>query len=995
MAITGCKIHPAIGVARVGDSPDGYFIGPERPGIPARPGDGLFKDAAGRIKRQAARFRIFGYDEHGEVVREIKADEAEISWTVHLANRKAAAERFRQSANEPKIRNELVPEQDRGGLVIDPGQLEIVAGRAADTDARPAAGFFTVAAEADPVAVTLGELRTDEDGRLLVLGGHGVSHSPGDTPLTHFADNNGWYDDTSDGPVRATVRLKGSKAALEADPSWVVVAPPDYAPSIGNVVTLLDVVEQAAADARGLADIDEVYFDRDIQPLLNRVIANQWVHETVYRGHRRGDQDPEDATAVERGGDFSDQALLKQLADPDPKAEAIRKHVFRKIRPPQPVTDEQATASLMPPFSGDGGDRREGVPETWLSVTPRQYRRLMLWADGEFAPRAPASAASPEPTADDLDRAALENCVGGGFFPGIEVSGRIKDPALYDEDASHGFRLNPDGLEAGALTERMAVPWQADFTQCEGFWWPAQRPDHVVTEEDYAEVVAERPQPAERPGPQLDTLAYPRRAWARGVGGPAGDVQARMRDMVDRWRDLGFVVPRGDDDPQVRVETERNPYLELSDRDYFHLLLNIDEHPDFRRFVPVLARRFFDDAERRIDHDPTLDSELHPIHYDEVAFDTRLTSIYQFLADQVAAYRPVDEATFQTKKAVIERIRQYGPLNLTDGYWLRGIDSAKPRPGVTDNLRTILADENGGGVEKFRHSFVYAELMRGVGLDPAPVESLAYAEDPTLLESAFTQPVLQLAVAECTEEFFPEVLGMTLYFEWESVWLMYVVKLFEHYEIDSWFYRLHLAIDNVAEGHGAMATRAVRTYLTTFAYDDERQRQWRRIWRGYVAFRESGTLFGDLKKLVLHPPEIKARMLAMIERKKPFANLNHGGSAIMSNDLFDDPEHLLDVLANNPALVTPGKPDESGLLDLFAIDGGRMYKVFTEEEQELWKEWIRSLLHEPPPEPVPAPLPPAPHLPGPPRHFRRLTFASPQAAFDADPRKLRGAGGLQ
>jgi len=146
VAITGCKIHPAIGVARVGDSPDGYFIGPERPGIPARPGDGLFKDAAGRIKRQAARFRIFGYDEHGEVVREIKADEAEISWTVHLANRKAAAERFRQRANEPKIRNELVPEQDRGGLVIDSGQLEIVAGRAADTDARPAAGFFTVAA---------------------------------------------------------------------------------------------------------------------------------------------------------------------------------------------------------------------------------------------------------------------------------------------------------------------------------------------------------------------------------------------------------------------------------------------------------------------------------------------------------------------------------------------------------------------------------------------------------------------------------------------------------------------------------------------------------------------------------------------------------------------------------------------------------------------------------------------------------------------------------
>ena len=31
MAITHIKIHPAIGVARVGNSPDEFFIGPERP----------------------------------------------------------------------------------------------------------------------------------------------------------------------------------------------------------------------------------------------------------------------------------------------------------------------------------------------------------------------------------------------------------------------------------------------------------------------------------------------------------------------------------------------------------------------------------------------------------------------------------------------------------------------------------------------------------------------------------------------------------------------------------------------------------------------------------------------------------------------------------------------------------------------------------------------------------------------------------------------------
>src|SRR5947208_2946631 len=62
------KIHPAIGVARVGNSPTEFFIGPELPGKGATGADGglgsavpLYKDGAGMIKRQAARFRIWMY----------------------------------------------------------------------------------------------------------------------------------------------------------------------------------------------------------------------------------------------------------------------------------------------------------------------------------------------------------------------------------------------------------------------------------------------------------------------------------------------------------------------------------------------------------------------------------------------------------------------------------------------------------------------------------------------------------------------------------------------------------------------------------------------------------------------------------------------------------------------------------------------------------------------------------------------------------------------
>ena len=100
MTITRCKIHPAIGVARVGDSPDGFFVGPESPG--GAGSDGPYKDGAGRIKRQAARFRVFGYDDDDNLVQELTEADAEIRWTVQLANRKAAASRFALSSGPRK-----------------------------------------------------------------------------------------------------------------------------------------------------------------------------------------------------------------------------------------------------------------------------------------------------------------------------------------------------------------------------------------------------------------------------------------------------------------------------------------------------------------------------------------------------------------------------------------------------------------------------------------------------------------------------------------------------------------------------------------------------------------------------------------------------------------------------------------------------------------------------------------------------------------------------
>src|SRR6266536_178983 len=125
------RIHPSIGIARVGDSPDDYFVGPEVPGLqsslnkpdaPPSPNE-TYKDKKGRIKRQGARFRIYEYTLNDArtptKIREITADDAQIQWEVHLANRKAAAPQF-PKGNER--RNKSVPENK---LIIDAGSQKV------------------------------------------------------------------------------------------------------------------------------------------------------------------------------------------------------------------------------------------------------------------------------------------------------------------------------------------------------------------------------------------------------------------------------------------------------------------------------------------------------------------------------------------------------------------------------------------------------------------------------------------------------------------------------------------------------------------------------------------------------------------------------------------------------------------------------------------------------------------------------------------------------
>ncbi|MHB8492241.1 MAG: LodA/GoxA family CTQ-dependent oxidase, partial [Solirubrobacteraceae bacterium] len=946
--ISFCKIHPAIGIARVGDSPTEYFIGPETPGEPSAPAGG-FKDPRGKVKRQAARFRVFGYGADGRVVRELTAADAVIIWTVQLVNRKSAAAQFDSVAADEQARLDGTPlplrnaaiqnspgqPEARLSLVVDPGPRSITGVGALGAGYALDGGAFL------GIPVPLGELRTDQEGRLLVLGGAGSAGAfRPDVYLSGAMNNDGWFDDTSDGPVSAHVVLNDG-AELPVEGAWVIVGPPDYSPATANLVTLYDVLRDLAVGQGWLPTPERVSFTRDIYPLFDRVNSCQWVSARALRGHGAG-----------RTGDLLPPDLLAKLADCSADAGDARQAVFRTIRDPNAAAPREASGSFMPALSGDGGTARHGDPSTWLTVTPTQYAMLRRWACGDFdadwtgsaPPSVPLDALSVEAQPEALDRAALEACVGGAFAPGYEASWVVRDPAIYAEP----FRL-AHTVEPGTLTDRLTVPWQAGVFERSPDWWPAQRPDDVAPEDAYERALVEFP--VEVQERKLGRLLLDRVPWTRGLGtvrGYRGPAELRgHHDMVTRWNQLGFVQRRTTPDGEVvYVEAERPPYALLTDRDYYHILLNLESHPGAIPAIGELAEAFLANTRRHMG-DPNLADTQCWFPYSREAFAARLDETYDLLAEQARAPGSPSDGLLRNRDDVVERILQIAPYSQIDGTWLHNITPNGPLSEIQGILFQIWIEEMGAGDLSANHANLYTGLLRDLGIFLPEPHSRAYADDPRFFDSAFTLPVMLMCVAQFPRRYFPELLGLTLCLEWEVLEVKTFIDLARGYGIPTQFYEIHVGVDNAVSGHGAKARRAIELYLDQVRVaggEEAAEEAWRRVWTGYNLFGATSTLGRDLARKFSERPVPREQMLAMIERKRRYAAFNHRGAMLGNSridDWFDDPEGLLDALAASP-LVVAGRPEESPMLTRFK-SSGPMFGVFTPDELLLWQDWIRSL----------------------------------------------------
>ncbi len=519
------RIHPTIGIARVGNSPD-YYLGPEtiasetiegqvlKGGLPIKKGtddtpisSADLRDADGKLKKQAARFKLYYYSNPSGGYPETSSQEVklgdtiddkkvvDIIWSVHLANKKANCWRIGDGRGEgielyedgqlPTMRNaEFLSTSDPASenrlkqLVIDAGPRAISAkaGGIINFDEATTASYYSTDSKkieslnnypkqfpfsdgssndyndfSQPIK-DLGAIQVETNGRLVVTGGQGLACGftkegkiNSNAEMPHDVDNDNWLDDAADGPVNATIVFNdGTHLTLE-NTAWVAITDPAYAPQTLNAVSLWDNVYTTWVEDFAL--IPDLYDASKVKTGQKQTTANEAGYNPNYK--------PSFYDDVKLTFDAAHMQMWN-TALPN-KAIASHKFVLRLGSQPNgfdimsyirsPYTNDndfEKGTPLMPLALGDSG-------RSFLTVTTTQYFMLKQWNSGKCT-----TDRTPLTAGEKLDKAILMNCLGGRFSPGIDLTFIVTDAHLYNPNwtnpAIGPFRINAKKLDYTTAT---------------------------------------------------------------------------------------------------------------------------------------------------------------------------------------------------------------------------------------------------------------------------------------------------------------------------------------------------------------------------------------------------------------------------------------------------------------------------------------------------------------------------------------------------------------
>jgi hypothetical protein len=333
---------------------------------------------------------------------------------------------------------------------------------------------------------------------------------------------------------------------------------------------------------------------------------------------------------------------------------------------------------------------------------------------------------------------------------------------------------------------------------------------------------------------------------------------------------------------------------------------------------------------------------------------------------------------------------QQAPSKLIDGFWLarvakidrnqlsKNLHSVKEDTidRAVDTLYEIYDEEDGEGDIEKNHVHIYEKLLQQAKIELPPNTSREFAFDGRIKDDAFFSPCLQLSMALLQDELFPEICGFTLNFEEMPLSLLLMRDALKQHDLNDYYYLLHITIDNPCSGHCFKARQILELFMEpysvapgVFSTDND---IWKRLYSGYILAsfmtpdairtRLCGNAPGSnpaketqratsvmyvSEKSPRQQSDLLSKMADIIEKYAPYAACPIHRSVKVKGKTMSDAltlmsaEQFVDELASS-GWVKPGYPDQSLLVRSFGF-GQKMFKVFSDEDQEIIRQWIGSL----------------------------------------------------
>ena len=340
----------------------------------------------------------------------------------------------------------------------------------------------------------------------------------------------------------------------------------------------------------------------------------------------------------------------------------------------------------------------------------------------------------------------------------------------------------------------------------------------------------------------------------------------------------------------------------------------------------------------------------------------------QYLARRKSGYLP---EMFKNREEAKHWLKQVSPVKYVDGAWLGHVNRVTTPFAlgrVSKDAWQVLSEELGDGDLKKNHVHVYRELMKDIEPQLPKGDSIDYIhprhglDEPRVWKAA----VAQLLISLFPHDFLPEILGFNLHYEMLTLDTLKVANELKQFNLDPYYFFLHISIDNADSGHTAMAMQAIIKYMEheqKISGSSGVEVAWKRIQAGFVLSAGLPTSPSSLTpssqeaQLVESFPrnKLEADVVEIFKAKAAVAQKVHSSSQLvigrrtlvkwLEPGAFASTQwqkDFLDDLSNSRPWIRKGNGGESRLVQELSW-GGRMFGSFTQIEVEVVKRWIDSL----------------------------------------------------